>query len=466
MSPLLFRLLVLLAGISVAPGGAPSAGPADGFPHERHARLFPVCDGCHAGIIEAGASSFPDAASCARCHDGTRKPRVSWTAPTRRVTNLRFAHPAHQRAASLAHRPADCTSCHRLEGGGRMAVTASRPEACFACHANAEHLDATGGCQVCHAALAEVDGWDSTRVASLPRPAAHRATAFLRTHGTAAAAPEASCATCHARESCQRCHLNGDRLPAIAALAPDSRIASLTRGLTPRYDAPASHGRGWEWQHGSAAAAGAASCANCHARPSCSACHLSDNQATSTLPDASASAAPGVRFATARRVHANGFARSHQAAGAGDAGCLGCHERRTCDQCHATLRNSGFHEPNFLEQHGPAAYASDVQCSSCHSSERFCRGCHAGTGRAGEGRNNVAFHTATPLWLLGHGQAARQSLEGCASCHAQADCTRCHSALTGWRVNPHGSGFNADRLVGANRLTCLRCHRAAELVRQ
>ena len=466
MSPLWFRLLVLLAGIGASPGGAPSAGPADGFPHERHARLFPLCDGCHQGITEAGASSFPDAASCARCHDGTRTARVSWTAPTPRATNVWFAHPAHLRASTLAHRPADCASCHQLEGGGRMAVASPRPESCFACHGDPEHLDAAGGCALCHAPLADVGGWDSARVAALPRPAAHTAAGFLHLHGTAAAANGASCATCHARESCQRCHPNAERLPAIASLAPDARVASITRGLAPRYDAPASHGRGWEWSHGSDAAAGAASCANCHARPSCTACHLNDNQATRVLPDPGAASAPGVRYATARRVHARGFERGHRAAGASDAACLGCHERRTCDQCHAALRNSGFHEPNFLEQHGPAAYASDVLCSSCHNSERFCRSCHAGTGRAGEGRNNVAFHTATPLWLLGHGQAARQSLEGCASCHAQADCARCHSALGGWGVSPHGSSFNAGRLVGANRLTCLRCHRAAELARQ
>jgi hypothetical protein len=216
-------------------------------------------------------------------------------------------------------------------------------------------------------------------------------------------------------------------------------------------------------------------CANCHARPSCTACHLTDNQATRALfahgetggvgatTVRVGTAGPGVRYATTPRVHGRDWVRSHAAAGASETTCLGCHERKTCEQCHATLLAGGFHEPNFVEQHGPAAYASDVQCSSCHSTERFCRGCHDGTGRAGEGRNNIAFHSAAPLWLLGHGQAARQSLESCASCHAQADCTRCHSALTGWRVNPHGSGFNANRLAGANRLTCLRCHRAAEL---
>jgi len=170
-----------------------------------------------------------------------------------------------------------------------------------------------------------------------------------------------------------------------------------------------------------------------------------------------------VRYLAPPRVHAAGFERAHQASGARDVGCLGCHERSSCDQCHATLQAGGFHEPNFLAQHGPAAYGNDVACSSCHSTERFCRDCHSGTGRAGEGRSNVAFHTASPLWLLGHGQAARQSLEGCASCHAQSDCTRCHSSQGGWGVNPHGTGFNATRLKEANRLTCLRCHSAAEL---
>jgi hypothetical protein len=34
---------------------------------------------------------------------------------------------------------------------------------------------------------------------------------------------------------------------------------------------------------------------------------------------------------------------------------------------------------------------------------------------------------------------------------------QCHSS-TGWKVNPHGANFDAQRQWRANRLVCLRCH--------
>jgi predicted CXXCH cytochrome family protein len=69
------------------------------------------------------------------------------------------------------------------------------------------------------------------------------------------------------------------------------------------------------------------------------------------------------------------------------------------------------------------------------------------------------YHDAFPSFGLGHGQAARQSLESCASCHAERDCTSCHSAVAGgFRFSPHGPGFNADRLRKKNPGLCVACH--------
>jgi hypothetical protein len=69
----------------------------------------------------------------------------------------------------------------------------------------------------------------------------------------------------------------------------------------------------------------------------------------------------------------------------------------------------------------------------------------------------VAYHDRQPLWLNQHGQAARQEMQTCASCHQQRDCTRCHSDV-GLRVNPHGPGFDAARMAKRNRQMCLTCH--------
>ena len=76
---------------------------------------------------------------------------------------------------------------------------------------------------------------------------------------------------------------------------------------------------------------------------------------------------------------------------------------------------------------------------------------------ASDGRRNVAFHTAQPLWLIQHGRAARQGLESCASCHAQRDCMQYHSTV-GRGVNPHGSEFDAERMAKRNRQVCFACH--------
>jgi hypothetical protein len=78
-------------------------------------------------------------------------------------------------------------------------------------------------------------------------------------------------------------------------------------------------------------------------------------------------------------------------------------------------------------------------------------------GRTG-GRLGTGFHDAEPLWLLRHGQAARQGLESCASCHEQNQCMQCHSTLGAFKVSPHGPDFDARRAQKRNAAICLACH--------
>ncbi|HEX5635394.1 MAG TPA: cytochrome c3 family protein, partial [Gemmatimonadales bacterium] len=68
------------------------------------------------------------------------------------------------------------------------------------------------------------------------------------------------------------------------------------------------------------------------------------------------------------------------------------------------------------------------------------------------------YHDATPTFVSGHGQAARQALESCVSCHRETDCLACHSATGGRRFNPHGPGWDADKMRKANPQMCLACH--------
>jgi len=76
---------------------------------------------------------WPDAASCASCHDGTIEKQVTWSprAGPRRG-NLRFDHVEHAREAKTKA-PA-CTACHTDAGAPRMAVRPPVVARCLDCH--------------------------------------------------------------------------------------------------------------------------------------------------------------------------------------------------------------------------------------------------------------------------------------------------------------------------------------------
>ena len=151
------------------------------------------------------------------------------------------------------------------------------PEACLECHApDAEgHLDLPAvECSTCHLSLAQAAGLPPERIAVFPRPASHDQPDFLLTHGPTAEAEGDDCAVCHGRESCERCHLNADRLAPIMALAADTRIAALVADRAGEWPRPESHARAdWASRHSEAAREDIEGCANCHARESCEACH-------------------------------------------------------------------------------------------------------------------------------------------------------------------------------------------------
>lgn len=158
------------------------------------------------------------------------------------------------------------------------------------------------------------------------------------------------------------------------------------------------------------------------------------------------------------RVHFPGFQRAHGGAAASrQLDCAGCHERRFCSDCHDGEGRRRFHIPNFVTRHAAESYGRPTECSTCHNPEGFCKDCHQSLGLRAQGRLNTAYHNAQPLWLLQHGEAARQQLESCTACHTQRDCMQCHSTL-GRRVNPHGRSFDAKRMHDRNPIVCRYCH--------
>ena len=493
-----FAALALGIG-ALATTSAAQATSAE-FPHERHAKLFPTCLGCHAGVPAGdAATTFPAASSCASCHDGTIQKTVRWTPRAiGAVGLLKFSHPAHVAKA----KDVGCADCHNASGATRMTVTKAAPERCISCHTHqaSEHLAPAAQCATCHRTVATATSLTSQRIAAFPQPASHRAGRFITEHGAAAQASGATCATCHARESCARCHVDPSRTAAIAALAADARVGAVVAGKPASYPTPDSHNRAdFVRRHGAASRASGATCATCHARASCEACHSSvSGPATDparTAIDLMPVPAPGgaqgvllkraqpealVRFVAAQnvgahglpgdsakpqpktvRVHAPGFRTAHgREASAGATSCAGCHAQRFCADCHTGERSSRrYHAANFLSTHAPQAYARETNCSGCHNTQTFCRDCHMQVGLAvtSSTQRTTAFHNARPLWLLQHGQAARQDLTSCTTCHAQTYCMQCHSQL-GSRINPHGPGFDAQRMAARNARMCLTCH--------
>ena len=480
------RVGIAVAAAVLAAGALFAAPPArqqqTGFPHDKHATLFPLCSTCHAGIIEQGAPIWPDPPGCASCHDGVVESRVTWAPRSGpRPGNLRFTHDAHSLAAA-ARNPADsslgrnCASCHNEPGAPRMTVRHAVVPQCLECHGlRGPHVDVPSeACATCHVPLSEARGLTTADIARFPRPAGHDAPDFpLRGHGRAAtvATPRgtptvaASCATCHARNLCIACHVDAPESPVIQALALDARAPAYV--ATP--DAPASHARAdFMRAHGREAARAIASCATCHTRASCATCHAGNApRIIAALPVAGPGRAVGAQPARrAPGTHTFEFRERHgPEASARPATCETCHTRASCLECHRpeNARPSGYHPQNFLTRHPAPAWSRAANCSDCHNPAQFCQSCHEQSGLTTRARlGRAGYHDAFRGFGLGHGQAARQSLESCVGCHTERNCTACHAATGGGlRFNPHGPGFNAARARSRNPAMCTACHGAA-----
>ena len=456
--------------------------PQDRFGHEKHARLFPSCTTCHAGAATTGQPMWPEPASCEACHDGTVAERIEWQ-PRQgpRVTNLRFDHGAHAREAVLAdtvHRALAerCVACHTEAGAQRMAVQHAVVGQCLDCHQlGAEHLAvADRECAECHVPLAAAALLSAEDVAGFPEPPSHAREGFA-VYGHAEVAQvrgsdgemtvAQSCATCHAREFCITCHVNAPEVPAIQSLALDAR-SLVHRTELPK---PATHDRPDYVQiHGQAVEGPGVTCAACHTQESCRSCHVgSGPRSLGRIPRTGPGRGPGAQLTRELPAsHTWEFRDRHGGdADARPSSCSTCHVRQDCLDCHRpSPGGAGSYHPNgFLPRHPTAAWGREAGCSDCHNPGQFCQSCHRQAGLTALGRIGTGgYHDAKRAFSVGHGQAARQTLESCASCHAERDCTACHSAVSGgFRFNPHGPRFDAERLRRKNPSFCTACHGTA-----
>ncbi|NNF29032.1 MAG: cytochrome c3 family protein [Gemmatimonadetes bacterium] len=451
----------------VAPRGAaiPSSnsdrGAEDGFDHAVHAGLFPTCTGCHTGAVQRGDALFPATASCAACHDGEDLEEVDWEGSTPEPSILAFEHDAHIDAIAEADETTVCTSCHTEPSEASPAV-APRFEGCTGCHAH-EVEDHTGGaaCATCHTSLATVPALSQASV-DFVRPADHDTPEFLAgLHGDEELFEQSRCATCHTSDRCAACHVDAG-ISQISELGawPASTFLPAWENT---YPVPASHeASGFDQAHWSAGGT-ASDCSTCHTRNDCTTCHtppLDRWYGMADLTPRSAALAPGAELERRSPAgHATpGFGVHHQVEAEVSAGaCATCHTEDSCAACHEGVRAPVYHEPGYEAGHAADAASRFMDCSACHDTVVFCRACHSESGIMDQSVG-AAYHDAEPLWLLRHGQAARQTLEGCVSCHEQRDCTRCHSSLGAFRVSPHGPGFDPALAQDKNPRACTLCH--------
>lgn len=343
-----------------------------------------------------------------------------------------------------------------------MAVTgAERLETCWSCHAHEtdDHFVPTASCETCHVPLAATE-FGLARIEALPVPSTHDDPRFLaEVHGELVSGRADRCATCHTVERCVSCHVDPDRveIQAIPPAPPEMRLPEMTA----EYPVPDSHiDEGWLDAH--RLQVPVRECSTCHAEDDCRTCHVGNvPEMVEALPRRSEVLAPGVGLVTrAPESHASPFFfESHAPLAAADGqSCATCHTESYCVDCHDGPPGGGYHPPSFVARHSAQAFGRAQECATCHSTEVFCRECHQRSGFATTGRLGTGYHDAEPIWLLRHGQAARQSLETCASCHSQNDCVQCHGVLGSFSVSPHTRDFDAESAWAASPRTCLACH--------
>lgn len=390
-----------------------------------------------------------------------------------------------------------CAACHAgIATGDAAQFVSVTPETCGACH----------------------DGQTAPRV-SWQGPGAREADNLRTVHpghpelpcgachqvpGTSGemqvqAASFGACKACHAPDAgehyasgvnCTQCHL------------PLTEAAALSAAAIASFPAPSSHAApDFLSRHGGLAAADATSCAVCHARESCTTCHLNADQipAIAGLGSDPRVAALHEGDTWSPPVPAShkvdDFTWTHgEAMAEAPTSCATCHTQTTCATCHVdtsgriagdlapvstSLRTGGGgppeipgHTPNFAVAHGEAAVAALPKCAACHA-ESYCVDCHDGSGRP-------SFHPAD--FVQRHGAEAWSQMQSCSDCHSnEAFCRDCHTtqgfaqapgAIAGSFHDAQPDWFQTHGRAARQGLdacaschtqsSCLRCHSAKE----
>lgn len=261
------------------------------------------------------------------------------------------------------------------------------------------------------------------------------------------------CGLCHdveSDETCKLCHRNP--LEPEALINPD-------RPIVFNHQLHAAQQTACGLCHGDVTAGETLTTeANMPAMSVCFSCH------DGTRVDNACELCHGDRI-TLDNIHPAGWRHRHGEQAENNTGrCETCHRReQQCLECHQGDNITGkVHNLNYRYNHGLDAGSKEIDCSGCHEREAFCNDCH-------QANNRIPLRHSTLGWLSEHGEAARDDVENCASCHESADptCARpgCHNDFDGMRgTNPMfhaadpGSFDSHGPWHGDDGYFCYQCH--------
>jgi hypothetical protein len=154
--------------------------------------------------------------------------------------------------------------------------------------------------------------------------------------------------------------------------------------------------------------------------------------------------------------------------------CETCHAEKFCGGCHGKTvpalpekmafddpLRAGVHRAGFVSRHSLEARTQPGLCTTCHTTQDFCEGCHA-QNKVDVASGGPSPHPVGWLGLPGeqndHGPAAWRDPSVCAGCHSGAGeqlCVGCHR-VGGIGGNPHRPGWSTNRKT--TDPACRACH--------
>ena len=361
----------------------------------RHARVS--CAACHGEDI---AKPNPAFGSCANCH---RDP--------------------HDGRALLQGKPADCGSCHRVEGFTPSTFTVAQHSASAY---PLEGLHARVACAKCHVPVPSPSGIAPQRVARIRMPSSQCTDCHADSHGGQLASRD------H-RGACESCHVVAGWTPSTWTVAQhatlrlrlDGRHAELACGAchgSARAGLPApapAHSLGTA---GVAVALAGAACTDCHVDS-----HAGRYGSTGALPQdgdctachSAGSFRPSLVDAASHERFTFRLEGAHKAVA-----CVSCHEELKAARAKSTLVASPGSVLRF-----PAMAAGARECATCHENphgsqfanrkDHRCQSCHG-------------LDAFAPAGRFDHERDAAFSLRGA---HAKVACQACHASRSAGGVS-------------------------------